>query len=624
MKKRILSLVLTICMVLSLMPITAFGESGKHTVTVNAGENGKVSTDGTSWSDSVEVIVNDGETLNGKVQYKADDGYGVYGVVPNLSMNIVSVAADGYHTVLLDENNNVRTAGRNDKGQLGRETSSDSDSTFTHVTDGISGVNITAMAAGEYHTVLLDANGNVWTAGYNSTFAQVTVSNGVKIKAIAAGGYHTVLLDENNNVWTAGGNDQGQLGRETSSNSDSTFTQVTDGISGVNITAIAAGGYHTVLLDTNGNVWTAGYNYCGQLGRDENNGSYKANSTFKKVTVGDGVKIKAIAAGGNHTVLLDVNNNVWTAGENNHGQLGSEENIGTGNANPTFKQVTKGIDGVKITAIAAGLYHTVLLDKDGNVWSAGYNRYGQLGREENIGTNNANPTFKQVTKGIDGVNITTIAAGRYHTVLLDKDGNVWTAGNNGYGQLGREENIGTDNANPTFAQATVNPDAITFEEWLNTPIYNDSEFIVKFKVKYETVYLRTTDGGSEWSFQNNFSQSYHVDSTTIDFRDFSNSVFRQNGWSLDWGYPEIYVQSGDWTLLPATDSEINCSIDGGSLTVQYENGQTYPGGCANVSDGATLNIQGDGISESWEISTLRVTGIYAGTVRFISGTVIHA
>ena len=63
MKKRILSIVLAICLVLSLVPTMAFAESGKHTVTVNAGEGGQVSTDGTSWSNSVAVIVNDGETL---------------------------------------------------------------------------------------------------------------------------------------------------------------------------------------------------------------------------------------------------------------------------------------------------------------------------------------------------------------------------------------------------------------------------------------------------------------------------------------------------------------------------------------------------------------------------------
>ena len=170
MKKRILSLLLAICMVLSLVPTIVFADGDSHTVTVNAGKGGKVSTDGISWTNSVSVTLDDGETLDGKVQYKADEGYAFDGVVSK----IVSVAAGYQHTVLLDANGNVWTSGANDFGQLGRETSSDRDSTFT----------------------------------------QVTVGDGVKIKAIAADGSHTVLLDENGNVWTAGSNYYGQLGKD--------------------------------------------------------------------------------------------------------------------------------------------------------------------------------------------------------------------------------------------------------------------------------------------------------------------------------------------------------------------------------------------------------------------------
>ena len=112
MKKRILSIVLAICLVLLLVPTMAFAESGKHTVTLNAGEGGQVSTDGTSWSNSVAVTVNDGETLDGKVQYKADEGYTFDGVAPK----IVSVASGINHTVLLDANGNVWTAGYNFDG----------------------------------------------------------------------------------------------------------------------------------------------------------------------------------------------------------------------------------------------------------------------------------------------------------------------------------------------------------------------------------------------------------------------------------------------------------------------------------------------------------------------------
>ena len=432
MKKRILSLLLAICMVLSLVPTMVFAEGDSHTVTVNAGKGGKVSTDGISWTNSVSVKVDDGETLDGKVQYKADEGYEFDCVAPK----IVSVATGDSHTVLLDANGNVWTAGWNKFGQLGR-----------------------------------DENKETYNA--NPTFEQVTVGNGVKIKAIAAGGSHTVLLDENGNVWTAGSNYYGQLGKDENketNNANPTFTQVTVG-DGVKIKAIAAGGHYTVLLDEEGNVWTAGRNDYGQLGIQTGS---NINSTFIQVTFD--IVITAIAAGGYHTVLLDEEGNVWTSGNNSNGQLGRETSYDIDAR--IFMQVTNGISGVKITAIAAGSDHTVLLDENNNVWTAGLNSFGQLGRETSSVDDS---TFAKVTGGIGGVKITAIAARFVHTVLLDKDGNVWTAGWNNFGQLGRDENVGTDNANPTFAQPTVNPDAITFEELLNTPIYTDSVFLVKFK-----------------------------------------------------------------------------------------------------------------------------------------------
>ena len=565
---RILSLVLACVMVTGLLPTMAFAESGKHTVTVNAGEDGQVSTDGTSWSNSVAVTVNDGETLDGKVQYKADEGYTFDGVIP--SSKIVSVAAGAGHTVLLDADGNVWTAGWNRYGQLGRNGDT---STFAKATKGIGGVRIIAIAAGYYHTVLLDENGNVWTAGDNqfgqlgretssdsdSTFKQVADGiSRVKITAIAAGDSHTVLLDADGNVWTAGYNEYGQLGRETSSDRDSTFRQVTDGISGVKITAIVAVYYHTVLLDANGNVWTAGYNKYGQLGRDENIDTTNSNPTFTKVTVGDGVKIKAIAAGYYHTILLDENNNVWTAGYNKYGQLGRDENAGTTQPNSTFKQVTDGISGVKITAIAAGRSHTVLLDENNSVWTAGYNEYGQLCRET---SSDRDSTFTQVTDGISGIKITAIVAGSSHTVLLDENNSVWTAGYNYYDQLGRDENAGTIKPNPTFKQAAVNPNAITFEELLNIPIYNDSVFLVKFK---------DIQGPVITGLENNKTYCDAVEFEVSDNNDIA---------SVKAGNTELTESNGKYTLekgagtvtIVATDKAKNET----TITVTVNDGHTY-------------------------------------------------
>ena len=612
MKKRILSIVLAICMVLTFVPITVFADSNSHTVTVNAGEGGKVSTDGENWTDSVEVAVNDGETLDGKVQYKADEGYEFDGVIPK----IVSVAGGQNHTVLLDAKGNVWTAGRNNNGQLGRKTSSDRDSTFKPVTVG-DGVKIKAIAAGIYHTVLLDANGNVWTAGSNnsgqlgrtdsntSSFTQVTNGiSGVKITAIAAGYHHTVLLDEDCNVWTAGFNSDGQLGR-TDSNT-STFTQVTtfddiDDISRVKIKAIAAGYQHTVLLDEDNNVWTAGSNSEGQLGRTGGN-----NSTFTMVTKGIiGVNMTAIASGGYHTVLLDKDGNVWTAGHNRYGQLGRVTS--SDSDAKTFTKVTNGIGGVNITAIAAGSKYTVLLDKGGNVWTAGDNFYGGLGRDTS--PYSYDQTFTKVTNGISGVTIKAIAAGSAHTVLLDAKGSVWTAGYNEYGQLGRETNSDIDS---TFKQATVSPDAITFDELINIPIKFNSVFLVKFRAKDYTVTVNAGEGGKVSTDGTSWSNSVEVAVNDGETLDGKVQYKADEGYEFDGVVPKIVSVAGGSSHTVLLDANGNVWTAGLNLYGQL--GRDENGGTNNSNPTFTQVTVFDDIDD---ISKVKIKAIAAGDLHTV-------
>ena len=139
------------------------------------------------------------------------------------------------------------------------------------------------------------------------------------------------------------------------------------------------------------------------------------------------------------------------------------------------------------------------------------------------------------------------------------------------------------------------------------------------------IYFRTTDNGQEWSFQSDFRKAYPLDSKIIDFRDFSNTVFVEKGWPAGGLIPYIYIQSGDWTVLPSTGRNANSYLEtDSSLTVQYENGQTYRGGYAHVAEGATLKIQGDGISEYWNVMPYEFYDKTGGTVRFINGTVAYA
>ena len=507
MRKRILGILLTLCMVLCLLPTAVLAADEMHNVTVKAAAGGKVSTDGTNWSDSVVVSAANGTTLGDRVQYKPDEGYNLDGVTAVTA--IKKVVASAANTAAVDDAGNLYTAGDNLRGQLARTLDFyvDEDSVLTKVSTSAKTIDV---ALGVDHIVVLDENGEVWTAGCNQygalgidenagkywygtqieTLRKVTVGDGsVKIRAVAAGQYHTILIDENGGVWTAGYNSDGQLGRRENVNSGTpnTVFKKAEGLDNVKIIGASGGTAHTVLLDESGNVWTAGNNLHGQLGRQT---AKNVDSKFEKVTDGiSGVKITAIAAGSRYTVLLDESGNVWTAGSNGYGELGRETN---GMSSSVFgKADLQGATAAKF--IAAG-GTTIVIDTDGNVRTSGINGHGQLGRD--TGSESSDSKLLAVTDGIDGAEIIAAAtgAGAYHSVLLDKNGVIRTCGANQCGQLCRNIDL---TKSKTFAAVTDGmTQTMTFDEMKNTLITSDRLFTVTAVAREKVQFEYDLNGGN--------------------------------------------------------------------------------------------------------------------------------
>lgn len=284
--------------------------------------------------------------------------------------------------------------------------------------------------AGKNHFVVLQQDGSVWSWGDN-TYSQLGANFGassssapipvkkadgnrlLNIKAIATGAYHTVALDQNGEVWTWGRNTYGQLAQSI------TIPYKNDNPTKVRglpeIVAIAAGDYHTLAVDVNGQVWSWGLNAYGQLGRSTGSGT---ESSYIPDTVLNAVDIVAVAAGSGHSISLKRNGTVLGWGRNTKGQLGNGE---TTDVNILPREVP-GL--TNIMEIAAGDHHTLALKQDRTIiWAWGSNSYGQLGdggREDKL-----NPIQVQGIR-----NVTTIATGDNHTIAIKEDGTVWMWGRN--------------------------------------------------------------------------------------------------------------------------------------------------------------------------------------------------
>jgi alpha-tubulin suppressor-like RCC1 family protein len=346
----------------------------------------------------------------------------------DFSASIRGRVATKNHTVYLKSDGTVLAWGNNANGQLGDGSTTQKNSPVP--VGGLTGV-VTAVAAGNDHTVALTSDGTVWAWGSNifgqlgdgtttDSATPVTVGGLSGVTTIAAGFDHTVALKNDGTVWAWGNNSKGQLGQYATATPFSKSPVQVGAVTGFpSVTAIAAGQAYTVVLRIDGTVWAWGSNSSGQLG----NNTTTDSATPVQVS-GLGGMI-AIAAGNGHTVALRNDLTVLTVlvwGNNANGQLG--------NGTTTNSAVPVKIGGLpNVTAIAAGYDHTAVLASDGTVWTWGNNNHGQLG--DGTTTNSATPV---TVSGLSGV--TAIAAGNEDTVVVKSDSTVWAWGNNTNGQLG--------------------------------------------------------------------------------------------------------------------------------------------------------------------------------------------
>lgn len=209
----------------------------------------------------------------------------------------------------------------------------------------------------------------------------------------------------------------------------------------VTTVAVSAGKVHSLLLveqtgvageDESGStrVYTWGSNEYGQLGHGK--AGKQANHTSPECVLSlSGVRVTQIATGDAHSIVLSDAGVVYTFGFGGHGRLG-HGNYGN-RATPT--EVVS-LRELPVQQVSAGGFHTAILTRDGVPYTCGSNRYGQLGQGDADGIQ---ATLTPV-KALSGTVIEQVATGGLHTFLLEKGGMaVYSCGSNRYGQLGHQD-----------------------------------------------------------------------------------------------------------------------------------------------------------------------------------------
>jgi alpha-tubulin suppressor-like RCC1 family protein len=284
------------------------------------------------------------------------------------------------------------------------------------------------------HSLFIKSDGSLWGMGnnnegelgdgtsgvlnwaYRSIYSpQEILTNGVT--AVAAGGMHSLILKSDGSLWATGYNESGQLGDSTI-----TGTNRPDEIISSGVTAIAAGEDHSLFLKSDGSLWAMGFNADGQLG----DGTYDDTNQPQEIVVSG---VTAIAAGSVHSLFLKSDGSLWAMGCNEYGQLGD----GTFNStNQPEEIVTSNVIAIAAGGNYDGSGHSLFIKSDGSLWAMGSNYEGQLGD----GTTNSGNYVTNLPEEIVTSNVVAIAAGAWFSLFLKSDGSLWAMGNNADRQLG--------------------------------------------------------------------------------------------------------------------------------------------------------------------------------------------
>ena len=137
------------------------------------------------------------------------------------------------------------------------------------------------------------------------------------------------------------------------------------------------------------------------------------------------MQVKKIKFGESHTILLTKNGSLFSCGSNTFGQLG----LGSAMINENgYQKITTITD---IINFDCGKLHTVTLTKNNKIYVWGNNLFGQLGLGDK--TNRFSP---QEILSLTKVDIVAVRCGEAHTIILAKNDQIYACGHNRCGQLG--------------------------------------------------------------------------------------------------------------------------------------------------------------------------------------------
>ncbi|XWS71265.1 hypothetical protein CRYUN_Cryun03dG0123500 [Craigia yunnanensis] len=258
------------------------------------------------------------------------------------------------------------------------------------------------------------------------------------VQNIACGGRHAAFVTKQGEVFSWGEESGGRLGHGV--DSDVLYPKLIDALSNTNIELVACGEYHTCAVTLSGDLYTWGdatYNF-GLLGH----GNEVSHWVPKQVNGPlEGIHVSSISCGPWHTAVVTSAGQLFTFGDGTFGVLGHGDRNSV-----SIPREVESLKGLRTVRAACGVWHTaavveVMVGNSsssncslGKLFTWGDGDKGRLGH----GDKEAKlvPTY---VAALVEPNFCQVACGHSLTVALTTSGHVYTMGSPVYGQLGNPQ-----------------------------------------------------------------------------------------------------------------------------------------------------------------------------------------
>ncbi|MEU4209483.1 hypothetical protein AB0F13_05655 [Streptomyces sp. NPDC026206] len=204
-------------------------------------------------------------------------------------------------------------------------------------------------------------------------------ARGRRVTAVAAGGYHSLAVCEEGRLLAAGLDDEEQV------------SGILAAARGEAVAAVAAGGFHSLAVTRDGRLLAAGKDHNQQV-------------SGIRAAAGDG-KVTAMAAGSVHSLAVADDGGLLAAGHDGDRQVSG---------------IVAAARGEQVASVAAGDFHSLAVTRDGRLLAAGRDEDRQV---------------SGILAAAEGTKVVAVSAAALQSLALTDDGRLLAAGRDGNHQV---------------------------------------------------------------------------------------------------------------------------------------------------------------------------------------------